>query len=46
MYLNYDVNLSKLTRATIAQGGIELSYQYTINHTKNKFVPHIPCSVF
>ncbi len=46
VYLNYDVNLSKLTRATIAQGGIELSYQYTINHSKYKFVPHIPCSVF
>ncbi|MFM2049167.1 MAG: hypothetical protein RI955_1715 [Bacteroidota bacterium] len=45
-YLNYDVNLSKLTRATIAQGGIELSFQYTLNKDKQRFRAKIPCSVF
>jgi hypothetical protein len=46
VYLNYDVNLSKLTRASIAQGGVEISFQYTYSKAKAKFRPKIPCSVF
>jgi type IX secretion system PorP/SprF family membrane protein len=46
VYLNYDINLSKLTRASFAQGGVEISFQYTYSKTKAKFRAKIPCSVF
>lgn len=44
--VSYDVNLSKLRRASIARGGLEFSVSYIYDKNKYKRNRQIPCPIF
>ncbi len=44
--LSYDVNISQLTPASSARGGIELSVSYLWHRNKQQAIKEVPCPIF